>query len=65
MGAFTGSGFFYSVGATRAAYDRKGFSSFLGAGALDNFTAAKAFLGELSGESFFIQLLVSIFLGAS
>jgi len=37
----------------------------LGAGALVSFTEAKAFLGELSGESFFIQLLASIFLGGS
>jgi 2-keto-3-deoxy-6-phosphogluconate aldolase len=37
----------------------------LGAGALVSLTAAKAFLGELSGESFFIQLLASIFFGAS
>jgi hypothetical protein len=31
----------------------------------ESLTAAKEFLGELSGESFFIQLPASIFLGAS
>jgi len=64
IGALTGSYFFKSEGYV-AAYWRNGLSSFLGAGALDSLTAANAFFGELSGESFFIQLLVSIFFGAS
>ena len=56
-GALTGSGAVVEL--------INGLSNFFGAGAFVSLTDANAFLGELSGESFFIQFDASIFFGGS